>query len=72
MQTHQHIPEIDQTHRQGHIQDRRMGRNQRDHRKLGRPSIDQDTHQGHLQRRKIGRRHHTTSQANTDIAQSRR
>ena len=48
MQTHQHITEIDQTHRQGHIQDRRMGSNQRDHRKLGRPSIDQDTHQGHL------------------------
>ena len=72
MQTHQHITEIDQTHRQGHIQDRRMGSNQRDHRKLGRPSIDQYTHQGHLQRRKIGRRYHTTSQANTDIAQSRR
>ena len=48
MQTHQHITEIDQTHRQGHIQDRRMSRNQRDHRKLGRPSIDQYTHQGHL------------------------
>ena len=72
MQTHQHITEIDQTHRQSHIQYRRMSRNQRDHRKLGRPSIDQYTHQGHLQRRKIGRRHHTTSQANTDIAQSRR